>query len=152
MKERLLLEIGDNTVIREESLSEELRSLRPDLNFVTRTFGSSHIVLIDISCPYRRISYGTNTLEKVYLDKKKKYNRLVQETSNIVKIHVEIILIIVSSLGAIHARSLEALRNFFFCNDKKIKRIARPLSQTLIVRSIEIWRRYPRDMPPTEEA
>jgi hypothetical protein len=44
MAERLLSKIGDSTVIQEEDLSEEIRSLRPDLNFATRTFGSSHTV------------------------------------------------------------------------------------------------------------
>jgi hypothetical protein len=68
MDERLLLKIGDNTVIREEDLSEEVRSLRPDLNFVTRTFGPTHTVLIDISCPSRSNSSGGNTLEKDYID------------------------------------------------------------------------------------
>jgi hypothetical protein len=74
--ERLRSKIGDNTVSREEGLSEEVRSLRLDLNFVARSFRSSHTVLIDISCPSRRISYGANTLEKVYFDKKEKYSKL----------------------------------------------------------------------------
>jgi hypothetical protein len=104
MKERLLSKIGDNTVVQEEGLSEEVRSLRPDLSFVTKIFGSIHTVLIDISCPYERISYGANTLEKVYIDKKEKYNKLAQGTSNIREMHVEIIPIIVSSLDAVHAR------------------------------------------------
>jgi sialic acid synthase SpsE len=123
MEERLLSEIGDNTVIREEDLLKEVRSLKPDLNFVTRSFGSSHTVLIDISCPYRRISYGANILEKVYIDKKEKYSKLAQERSNIQEMHVEIIPIIVSSLGAVHARSLEALRNLLLCDDKAMKKI-----------------------------
>jgi hypothetical protein len=76
MTERLLSKIGDNTVIREESLSEDVQSLRPDLNFIIRTFGSNHTMLIDISCPDGRISYGANTLEKAYIDKKEKYSKL----------------------------------------------------------------------------
>jgi hypothetical protein len=55
--ERLLSKIGDNIVIREEGLSEEVRSLRPDLNFVTISFGPSPTMLIDISYSYGRISY-----------------------------------------------------------------------------------------------
>jgi hypothetical protein len=76
MAERLRLKIGDNTFIREEDLSEEVQSLKPDLNSVTRSFGSTHTVLIDISCLDGRISYGTNILEKVYIDKKEKYSKL----------------------------------------------------------------------------
>jgi hypothetical protein len=93
-----------------------------------------------------------NTLEKVYIDKKEKYGKLAQETSNIREIHVEIIPIIVSSLGAVHARSIEARRNLLLCNDKEMKRIGRQLSETVIIRSMEIWRRYARDIRRTEDA
>jgi hypothetical protein len=41
--------------------------VRPDLNFIASTFGSQFTVMIDISCPYGRISYGENTLEKFIL-------------------------------------------------------------------------------------
>jgi hypothetical protein len=49
MAESLLWKIGDNTIIQEEALSEEVRSLKPYLNFVTKIFGSSRTVLIYIS-------------------------------------------------------------------------------------------------------
>jgi hypothetical protein len=68
-------------------------------------------VLIDISCPCGRVSYGANTLDKVSIDKKEKYSKLAQETNNNREMYVEIIPIIVSSLRAVHPRSLEALRN-----------------------------------------
>jgi hypothetical protein len=97
MEERPLSQIGDHTIIREECLSEEVRSLRRDLTFITRSFGSSHMVLIDISCPDGCISYRMSPLEKLYLDKKEKYSRLAQETSNIREIRVAIIPISVSS-------------------------------------------------------
>jgi hypothetical protein len=48
--------------------------------------------------------------------------------------HVEIIPIIVLSLGAIYARSLEALRNLLLCNDIEMKRIGRWLSEAVIMR------------------
>jgi hypothetical protein len=152
MAERLLSSIGDNTVIREEGLSEEVRSLRPNLNFVTGSFESSHTMLIDISCPSRRISDGANTLEKVYIDKKDKYSKLAQETSNIREIYVEIIPIIVLSLEAVHTRPLEAFRNLLLCDDKEMKRIRRRLSEAAIMGSMEILRRYARDMSRTEDA
>jgi N-glycosylase/DNA lyase len=109
-------------------------------------------VLIDISCLYGRISYGANTLEKVYIDKKEKYIKLAQETSNIREMHVEIIPIIVSSLGAVHAKSLETLRNLLSCDDKEMKRIGRQLSEAAIMESMETWRRYAREMPCPEDA
>jgi hypothetical protein len=104
MDERLPSKIGDNTVIREEDLSEDVRSLRPYFNFVTRSFGLSHTVLNDLSCSYRCISYGANTLEKVSLDKKEKCSSQTQETNTILEIHVEIILFRFSLLGAMHAK------------------------------------------------
>jgi hypothetical protein len=98
------------------------------------------MVLIDISCPCGRIFYGANTLRKVYIDKKEKYSSLTEETSNIRKMHVEKIPIIISSLGGVHARSPEALRNLVLCDDKEIKKIGRPRSEAAIARSMEIWR------------
>jgi hypothetical protein len=68
-------------------------------------------VLIDISCPYGRISYAANKLEKVSLDKKEKYSKRAQETIKIPEMHLEMIPTIVSSLRTVHATSLEALRN-----------------------------------------
>jgi hypothetical protein len=152
MAERLLLKIGDNKVIRDKGLSEKVRSLRPDLSFVTRTVGSGNMVPIDISCPDGRISYRANTLEKVYIDKKEKCNRRVQETRKTWKRQAEIIPIIVSPLGAVHARSIEALRNLFSCNDKKMKKIGRRVSEAVIMGSMEIRRRYARDTSRTEDA
>jgi hypothetical protein len=38
MVNRLRSRIGENKVIQEQGLLDEVRSLRPDLNFVTRTF------------------------------------------------------------------------------------------------------------------
>jgi hypothetical protein len=105
MEERLPPEIDDNTLIRDESLSEEVRSLRQDLNFVRRPFGSSYTILIDISCPDGLISSGMSTLAKAYLDKKEKYTRLAEETSNIRQMHMEVIPIILSSLGAVQAKT-----------------------------------------------
>jgi hypothetical protein len=61
--------------------------LRPDLNFATKTFGSSHRMLIHISCPGGGISHEANTLEKVHIDAKEKYSKLAQETSNVWEMH-----------------------------------------------------------------
>jgi hypothetical protein len=132
MEERLLSKIDENTVVREEDSSQEVRNLRPELNNIIRTFGSSHLVLIDISCPFRCVSWGANTLEKVYIDKKEKYSKSAQETSNVRETRVETILIIVSSLHAMHARSRDALRNILLCDDKKTKKIRRRLSEAAI--------------------
>jgi hypothetical protein len=82
---------------------------------------------IDISCADGRISDGANTLEKVDIDKKDKYNKPAQETSNIRKMQLETIPIMIWSLGAVRARPLGALRNLLFCDDKAMKKIGRRL-------------------------
>jgi hypothetical protein len=90
-------------------------------------------------------------LEKVCIDNKDKHAKLAQEISNIREMNMEIISIIVSSLGAVHARSFEALRNLLLSNDKKTEKIGRRLSEAAIMGWMEIWRRYARDMPCTED-
>jgi hypothetical protein len=87
------------------------------------------MMLIDISGAYGRISSGAHTFEKVYIDKKEKYSKLAQETSNIRETHMEIISIIVWSLGAAYARSLEPCRHLFLCDDKAMKKAGRQLSE-----------------------
>jgi hypothetical protein len=93
--------IDENTVIQEHGLSDEVRILRPDMNFVASSFagGALYTVLVDISCPDGRISYGESTLEKVYVEKLVKYGRLAREFETIRGMRVEIIPVIVSSLG-----------------------------------------------------
>jgi hypothetical protein len=127
MTERLLSKIGDNPVIQEEDLSEEVRSLRPDLNFVKRSFGSSHAILIDSSCLSRRISSGTNTRETVHIDKKEKYSKLAQDINNIREMHVEIISMTFSSRGIVSAKSVEAVGNLLVCDSNEMKKIGRRL-------------------------
>jgi hypothetical protein len=61
---------------------------------------------------------------------------------------VQIISIIVSSLGAIYDRLLEALRALLQCGDNRnMKILGRRLSEAAIAGSLEIWRKYSKDMP-----
>jgi hypothetical protein len=64
---------------------------------------------------------------------------------------VEIIPIIVSSLGAVHKRSIEALESLLLCDDKKLKKIGRRLSEEALAGSLEIWRKYAKEMPHEED-
>jgi hypothetical protein len=61
-------------------------------------------------------------------------------------------MIIVSTLGTVDTRSLEALRNLFRYDDKEMKKIGRRLSEAALVGSMETWRTYRKDMPHTEDA
>jgi hypothetical protein len=112
--------------------------LRPDLNFVAGTCASSHPALINISCPYGRISDGTNTLEKVYLDTNAKHSKLSQKISTIQEMHVEIVPMIISSLSTVHAKLLEALRSLLLCDDRAMKKIEKRPSEAAIARSTVI--------------
>jgi hypothetical protein len=92
----------------------------------------------EISCPSARMSYEENTLEKMYFDKMDKSRRLAEETKHIRAIEVKITPIIISSLGAVHARSLEALQSLLRRDDKKMKIIRKRLAEAAIAGSLEI--------------
>jgi hypothetical protein len=153
MPNRVHSAIGENTIIEEQGLSEEVRSLRPDLNFVASSFaaGAFYTVLIDISCPYGRISFGDNTLEKVYVDKLVKYGRLARELQTLRHMRVEIIPVIVSSMGAVHPKSLKELEHLFGDEDV-VKKMGKRLSEAAIAGSFQIWRGYAQSMQHSEDA
>jgi hypothetical protein len=67
---------------------------------------------------------------------KDKYSGLAQKTSNIREIHVKIIPMIVSSLGAVHSRSLEALRNLLLCDDRAMRKLKDGYQKR------QLWDRY----------
>jgi hypothetical protein len=64
---------------------------------------------------------------------------------------VEIIPTIVSPLGSVCARSLEAIRNLPVGNDTEMKRTGKRRSTGAIMGSMEIWRSSAREMPDTED-
>jgi hypothetical protein len=139
MANRLHTRISENTTMRGEGLSEEMRRLKPDLNFVASTYGMRFTLIIDISCPYGCISYGENTLRKVYVDKLEKYARLAQEIKADQYMLMEIIPVIVSSLGVVHEQSFKAFGQLFMCEEREEKKLVRRLSEAAIAGSLEIW-------------
>jgi hypothetical protein len=146
--------IDENKRIQEDRLMEAVRNLRPDLSFITKTSRrpSPFTVFMDVSYPYGRKSYGGNTLEKVYFDNMVKYKELAEEMKRIWAMDVQIIPIIVSSLGAVYHKSFQSLRALLgngYC-DKIMKIIGRRLSEAAVAGSLEIWRKYSRDMPHTD--
>jgi hypothetical protein len=98
-----------------ESPREETRRLRLDLHFVTSTFATRFTVIIDISCPYGRISHGKNAPQKVCVDRLKKSGILARELKADRDISMAIIPVIVSPLGAVHEQSLKDLSLLFMC-------------------------------------
>jgi hypothetical protein len=90
-----------------------------------------------------------NTLEKICVDKLEKPRRLTHETKTIWDIRVEIIPVIVSSLGAVHAQSLQGLKPLILYEDKTTKKMGRRLSEAAIAVSLQLWRGYAQDMMDT---
>jgi hypothetical protein len=76
----------------------------------------------------------------VYVDKLEKHAMLAREVKADRDISVEIILVFVSSLGAVHGQSLKALGRLFMCEEKQETKIGRKLSQAAIAGSLEICR------------
>jgi hypothetical protein len=142
MRGRIHSPIGENVALHDEGLSEEVRRLRPDLNFVASERGEQFTVLIDISCPFGRISYGENTLDKVSLDKRAKYRELATELRRIRGMKVIIIPVIVSSLGAVHGKTLELLDQLLKGNVRETKVLGKKLSNAAIMGSFRLWRCY----------
>jgi hypothetical protein len=110
--------IGENTTMVRQSLTEETRRLRPNLNFVANTFVTRFAAMIDISCPTGRISYGENTSQKMYVDKLEKSMMLARDVKAEREMSVEIIPVIVSPLGAVHEQLLKDLSILFMCREK----------------------------------
>jgi hypothetical protein len=89
-------------------------------------------------------------LDKVYIDKLKKYRRLAHETETIRNMNVEIIQVVVSSLGTVYAQSLDALKTLLLCKDRIMKKIGRQLSEAAIAQSPQIWRGYAQNILHSE--
>jgi hypothetical protein len=64
---------------------------------------------------------------------------------------IDIIPVIVSSLGAVHKQSLRELARLFMCDEKEEMKIGRKLSEAAIAGSLEIWRRYVRKVMHGED-
>jgi hypothetical protein len=144
MINRLRSGIGKNAKMIGEGLTGEMQRLRSDLNCVASIFGTRFTVMIDISCPHGRISHGGKALQKVYLHKFEKYAILAREIKAEGDMPVEIIPVIVSSLGATHEHPLKDLSILIMCGENEMNRIGRNLSEAAIAGSLEIWREYVR--------
>jgi hypothetical protein len=53
---------------------------------------------------------------------------------------VKVTVVIVSSMEAVHGPSMKDRQKVLRCNDKEMKKLARQMSDTVILGSMEIWR------------
>jgi hypothetical protein len=102
-----------------------VRRLRPELNFVASFRRTLSTVLIDILCPVGRISYGQDSLKKVYVDKLEKDADLARELQRLRHMTVQIIPVIVSSLQVVLEDSFKELDDLLLCNTKMKKRLGK---------------------------
>jgi hypothetical protein len=151
--------ILENEGIPQEGLPEDLRRQRPDMIFERRydtLIEGAHFIreghesdqdleekiveIIEFSCPYGYISRGRNTLERVYEEKKKKYERLARTLKQLRQEQVRITAVIVSSMGAVYNQSMKDLQKVLGCTDEKMRKLGQKMSETVLMGSMEIWR------------
>jgi hypothetical protein len=65
---------------------------------------------------------------------------LGKEISKIEQKEVRVTAVIISSMEAVYASSLKDLQQLLQCSDHEIRKIGKHLSETVIKRSLEIWR------------
>ena len=92
--------------IEGKHLDKKFDMLKPDIT----AYDKNSIIIVEFSCPYANVNSEGNTLDKVFADKAKKYTELAEVCSKVYKKKVHIYTIIVSSLGAVHEKSIGDIR------------------------------------------
>jgi hypothetical protein len=173
-KDDIRTAIRENQAAPYEGLPQDLKNLRPDLMFERRdrrrkrpeaerdeasetrevregSEGEDHrniIEIVEISCPYGYIAHNQDTLKKTYETKKTKYAELARTLRTQQHKEVRVTAVIVSSMGAVYGPSIKDLQKVLRCNDQEMKKLARKMSETVILGSMEIWRDNVRQVEP----
>jgi hypothetical protein len=136
--------IKENTPIILEGtrLSDEVRLQRPDLTVIRKEGNKMKMEIVEITCPYGRISEERNTMESAFEFKMNKYQKLADEIEEKTEMEVRIIPVIVSSMGSVYSKTMMLLKKLLKCEDRKMKKIGRKMSEAAIYGSFEVWRRY----------
>jgi hypothetical protein len=155
-------EIRENQRTGQNGLPERLSELRPDMILEKRDRKPRRgeqrrggeeereregeeeekrriIETLEFPCPYGCISHDRNTLEKTYEAKEEKYEELARILNTQREEEVRVTVVIVSSMGAVYGPSMKDLQKVLRCNDKEMKKLARQMSNTVILGSMEIW-------------
>jgi hypothetical protein len=107
--------------------------------FDRRTDGGDVKEIVEFSCPYGHISHGRDTLETVYERKVAKYQEIAKELRAIRGQQVNVTAIIVSSMGAVYAPSLKALKRILNCSASELHRLGKKMSEAAVLGSMAIW-------------
>jgi hypothetical protein len=109
--------------------------------------------IIEFSCPYGYTSHGSNSLKRVYEQKKRKYAEFANELMRLRNEEVRVTAVNVSWMGAIYPQSLKDLQRVLRCSDQETRKLGRQMSETVILGSMEIWRQNAKEIEEgTEEA
>jgi hypothetical protein len=130
--------INRSVNIEGKHLEEPYNRLKPDIV----GWDSKRIFLVEFSIPYANISHGEDSLEKVYNEKRDKYQGLVERCSYLYKRKVKLFVIVVSSLGAIYKKSMKDINKLLKFNKKskdEKKTVYRRLSITACIFSYFIF-------------
>jgi hypothetical protein len=95
--------------------------------------------IVEFSCPYGHISHGGDTLETVYQRKIGKYQERAKEVRAIRGQQVNVMAVIVSSMGAVYLRSLRALRRILNCSASELPKLGKKMSEAAILGSMAVW-------------
>ena len=116
----LTFKINSSVMIDNIQLSEEYRRLKPDITL----WNERELYVVEISCPYGNITKDDNdndinTLDKVYQQKMEKYASLIEECKEKFHRETKLIVVIVSSLGAIYKKSISGIKKLLNMGNRK---------------------------------
>ena len=143
MKERLDKNMNHRTNITVNLEGKHLednnvKDLKPDIV----SWDKNGIILVEFNCVYANTGRDGNKLDNAYENKTKKYDDLVKACKKLYKRKVTLYVIIVSSLGAIHKKSQQDIKNLLRIAPKETKlcsTIFRRLSLTACIGSYFIF-------------
>ena len=136
MKKLLCIEeIYTDKSLHLTNMPDDIRRLRPDV--VAWANNRSKCYIVEVSVPYACQSFGNNSLMTVYQHKKEKYRPLINFIQRL-NIQVQLFVIVVSSLGAVHHDTITDINRLFpirKVNSTIIKRVSR----AALTGSMKIW-------------
>ena len=127
-----------------EQIDAPFNKLRPDIVI----WNDKHIHIIEITCPYDSVSEkGVDLLDERYNEKVSKYKDLIAKCNSQYKRETDLTTVVVSSLGAIHKKSIKEIGKLLGCssgkNPKKLKNLCKRLSLSALIGSYFIFYKIP---------
>ena len=127
---RVTIDHGVN--INGQQVAAPYNTLKPDIV----AYDDHRIHIIEFSCPYDHLKEdGTETMEKTYQDKVNKYKDLVVHCRQQFNMEADLSVIIVSSLGAVHSKSIKEIKKLLDLKGKSQKRKVNSLLKRMSIAS-----------------